>query len=95
MDVQDVKADPVDFVLWKMEKPGEPAWDSPWGRGRPGWHIECSAMSTHCLGADFDIHGGGHDLQFPHHENEIAQSCGAGSKTFVNLWDAQRLRAGG
>ena len=86
VDVQDVKADPVDFVLWKMEKPGEPAWDSPWGRGRPGWHIECSAMSTHCLGADFDIHGGGQDLQFPHHENEIAQSCGASSKTFVNLW---------
>ena len=86
VEVQDVKTDPVDFVLWKMEKPGEPAWDSPWGRGRPGWHIECSAMATHCLGADFDIHGGGHDLQFPHHENEIAQSCGAGSKTFVNLW---------
>ena len=86
VDVQDVKADPVDFVLWKMEKPGEPTWDSPWGQGRPGWHIECSAMSTHCLGADFDIHGGGQDLQFPHHENEIAQSCGAGSKTFVNLW---------
>ena len=86
VDVQDAKTDPVDFVLWKMEKPGEPAWDSPWGRGRPGWHIECSAMSTHCLGADFDIHGGGQDLQFPHHENEIAQSCGAGSKTFVNTW---------
>ncbi len=86
VEIQDVKADPVDFVLWKMEKPGEPAWDSPWGRGRPGWHIECSAMSTHCLGEDFDIHGGGQDLQFPHHENEIAQSCGAGSKTFVNLW---------
>ena len=86
VDVQDDKTDPVDFVLWKMEKPGEPAWDSPWGSGRPGWHIECSAMSTHCLGADFDIHGGGQDLQFPHHENEIAQSCGAGSKTFVNTW---------
>ena len=86
VDVQDDKTDPVDFVLWKMEKPGEPAWDSPWGRGRPGWHIECSAMSTHCLGPDFDIHGGGQDLQFPHHENEIAQSCGAGSKTFVNTW---------
>ena len=86
VDVQEAKTDPVDFVLWKMEKPGEPAWDSPWGRGRPGWHIECSAMSTHCLGADFDIHGGGQDLQFPHHENEIAQSCGAGSKTFVNMW---------
>ena len=86
VDVQDDKTDPVDFVLWKMEKPGEPAWDSPWGRGRPGWHIECSAMSTHCLGPDFDIHGGGQDLQFPHHENEIAQSCGAGSRTFVNTW---------
>ena len=86
VDVQDAKTDPVDFVLWKMEKPGEPAWDSPWGRGRPGWHIECSAMATHCLGTDFDIHGGGQDLQFPHHENEIAQSRGAGSKTFVNLW---------
>ena len=86
VDVQEAKADPVDFVLWKAEKPGEPAWDSPWGRGRPGWHIECSAMSTHCLGNDFDIHGGGQDLLFPHHENEIAQSCGAGSKHFVNLW---------
>ena len=86
VDIQEVKTDPVDFVLWKMEKPGEPAWDSPWGRGRPGWHIECSAMSTQCLGPDFDIHGGGQDLQFPHHENEIAQSCGSGSKTFVNLW---------
>ena len=86
VDVQEAKSDPVDFVLWKMAKPGEPAWDSPWGQGRPGWHIECSAMSTHCLGADFDIHGGGQDLRFPHHENEIAQSCGAGSKTFVNYW---------
>lgn len=86
VDVQEEKADPVDFVLWKREKPGEPAWESPWGRGRPGWHIECSAMSTHCLGDDFDIHGGGQDLRFPHHENEIAQSRGAGSKTFVNTW---------
>ena len=86
VDVQEEKADPVDFALWKAEKPGEPAWDSPWGRGRPGWHIECSAMSTHCLGDDFDIHGGGQDLRFPHHENEIAQSCGAGSRTFVNVW---------
>ena len=86
VDVQEAKSDPVDFVLWKAQKPGEPAWDSPWGRGRPGWHIECSAMSTHCLGADFDIHGGGQDLRFPHHENEIAQSRGSGSKTFVNLW---------
>ena len=86
VDVQEEKTDPVDFVLWKAEKPGEPAWDSPWGRGRPGWHIECSAMSTHCLGDDFDIHGGGQDLRFPHHENEIAQSRGAGSSTFVNTW---------
>ena len=86
VDVQEEKEDPVDFVLWKAEKPGEPAWDSPWGRGRPGWHIECSAMSTHCLGDDFDIHGGGQDLRFPHHENEIAQSRGAGSRTFVNTW---------
>ena len=86
VDVQEEKADPVDFALWKAEKPGEPAWDSPWGRGRPGWHIECSAMSTHCLGEDFDIHGGGQDLRFPHHENEIAQSVGAGSRTFVNVW---------
>ena len=86
VDVQEAKSDPVDFVLWKAQKPGEPAWDSPWGRGRPGWHIECSAMSTHCLGDDFDIHGGGQDLRFPHHENEIAQSRGAGSKRFVNLW---------
>jgi len=86
VDVQEVKDDPVDFVLWKAQKPGEPGWDSPWGRGRPGWHIECSAMSTHCLGNDFDIHGGGQDLQFPHHENEIAQSIGAGSETFVNTW---------
>ncbi len=86
VEVQDVKDDPVDFVLWKAEKPGEPSWESPWGRGRPGWHIECSAMSTHCLGDDFDIHGGGQDLQFPHHENEIAQSRGANSKTFVNVW---------
>ena len=86
VDVQEAKADPVDFALWKSAKPNEPNWDSPWGRGRPGWHIECSAMSTCCLGDDFDIHGGGQDLRFPHHENEIAQSCGAGSKTFVNLW---------
>ena len=86
VDVQEEKTDPVDFVLWKAEKPGEPAWESPWGKGRPGWHIECSAMSTHCLGDDFDIHGGGQDLRFPHHENEIAQSCGAGSSTFVNTW---------
>ncbi|MBI5462064.1 MAG: cysteine--tRNA ligase, partial [Gammaproteobacteria bacterium] len=78
--------DPLDFVLWKAAKSGEPAWDSPWGRGRPGWHIECSAMSTCCLGEHFDIHGGGMDLKFPHHENEIAQSEGATGHTFVNYW---------
>ena len=84
--VQEAKDDPLDFVLWKASKPNEPSWGSPWGPGRPGWHIECSAMSTHCLGEHFDIHGGGQDLQFPHHENEIAQSEGANGKTFVNLW---------
>lgn len=76
----------LDFVLWKKAKPGEPSWDSPWGQGRPGWHIECSAMSTHCLGDTFDIHGGGSDLVFPHHENERAQSECATGKTFVNTW---------
>lgn len=80
------KKDPLDFVLWKAAKPGEPEWDSPWGKGRPGWHIECSAMSGHYLGNHFDIHGGGQDLQFPHHENEIAQSEGAHGHTFVNYW---------
>ncbi len=80
------KRDPLDFVLWKAAKPGEPAWDSPWGRGRPGWHIECSVMSEYHLGSHFDIHGGGQDLQFPHHENEIAQSEGASGHTFVNYW---------
>jgi cysteinyl-tRNA synthetase len=80
------KKDPLDFVLWKAAKPGEPEWDSPWGKGRPGWHIECSAMSGHYLGNHFDIHGGGQDLQFPHHENEIAQSEGAHDHTFVNYW---------
>ncbi|MDE2343016.1 MAG: cysteine--tRNA ligase [Betaproteobacteria bacterium] len=80
------KHDPLDFVLWKAAKPGEPSWPSPWGAGRPGWHIECSAMSEHFLGEHFDIHGGGHDLQFPHHENEIAQSEGAHGHTFVNVW---------
>ncbi|MGH8763842.1 MAG: cysteine--tRNA ligase [Nitrosospira sp.] len=80
------KKDPLDFVLWKAAKPGEPQWDSPWGGGRPGWHIECSAMSEHYLGEHFDIHGGGQDLQFPHHENEIAQSEGAHGHTFVNYW---------
>ena len=80
------KRDPMDFVLWKAAKPGEPAWESPWGPGRPGWHIECSAMSADLLGKHFDIHGGGQDLQFPHHENEIAQSEGAHGCTFVNYW---------
>nr|WP_297496511.1 DALR domain-containing protein [Ferrovum sp.] len=80
------KRDPLDFVLWKSAKPGEPRWPSPWGEGRPGWHIECSVMSECFLGAHFDIHGGGHDLQFPHHENEIAQSEGAHGHAFVNVW---------
>ncbi len=80
------KRDPMDFVLWKAAKPGDPSWDSPWGPGRPGWHIECSAMSEHHLGHHFDIHGGGQDLQFPHHENEIAQSEGAHGCTYVNYW---------
>lgn len=80
------KEDPLDFVLWKSAKPGEAHWPSPWGNGRPGWHIECSAMSTCCLGDTFDIHGGGPDLTFPHHENEIAQSEAATGKTYVNTW---------
>lgn len=84
--IDENKDDPLDFVLWKAVKPDEPFWDSPWGKGRPGWHIECSAMSTCCLGNTFDIHGGGQDLQFPHHENEIAQSEAATGKKFVNLW---------
>ncbi|WP_029135102.1 cysteine--tRNA ligase [Sedimenticola selenatireducens] len=86
VEVDDQKRNPLDFVLWKSAKPGEPSWDSPWGGGRPGWHIECSAMSTCCLGDTFDIHGGGADLTFPHHENEIAQSEGATGKPFVNYW---------
>ncbi len=86
VEVEQEKRDPLDFVLWKAAKPGEPAWDSPWGEGRPGWHIECSAMSTCCLGDTFDIHGGGADLTFPHHENEIAQSEGATGHKFVNYW---------
>jgi len=86
VDIDTAKKDPMDFVLWKMAKPDEPSWGSPWGKGRPGWHIECSAMSTCCLGNHFDIHGGGMDLQFPHHENEIAQSEGATGEKFVNLW---------
>jgi cysteinyl-tRNA synthetase len=86
VDVSGAKHDPLDFVLWKRAKEGEPYWESPWGRGRPGWHIECSAMSTALLGKHFDIHGGGQDLQFPHHENEIAQSEGAHQCKFVNYW---------
>ena len=84
--VNDKKKNPMDFALWKGSKPGEPTWDSPWGAGRPGWHIECSAMSRKYLGDTFDIHGGGEDLTFPHHENEVAQSEGATGKTFVNTW---------
>ena len=86
VEVDEAKDDPLDFVLWKAAKPGEPSWDSPWGRGRPGWHIECSVMSSELLGSRFDIHGGGEDLQFPHHENEIAQSEGASGVHFVNYW---------
>ncbi|MEX2352673.1 MAG: cysteine--tRNA ligase [Gammaproteobacteria bacterium] len=86
VEVQEAKDDPLDFVLWKSAKEDEPGWDSPWGEGRPGWHIECSAMSVATLGATFDIHGGGQDLQFPHHENEIAQSCGATGEPFARLW---------
>jgi cysteinyl-tRNA synthetase len=86
VEVDDRKKNPLDFALWKSSKPGEPAWDSPWGKGRPGWHIECSAMSHHLLGETFDIHGGGADLIFPHHENEIAQSEGATGKPFVRYW---------
>jgi cysteinyl-tRNA synthetase len=84
--VGDAKRDPLDFVLWKHAKPGEPQWTSRWGAGRPGWHIECSAMASETLGRTFDIHGGGPDLVFPHHENEIAQSEGAFGQTFANLW---------
>ncbi|MCF8037444.1 MAG: cysteine--tRNA ligase [Desulfobacteraceae bacterium] len=86
VDVDARKQSPFDFVLWKASKPGEPAWDSPWGRGRPGWHIECSAMSAQYLGETFDIHGGGKDLIFPHHENEIAQSEAAFGKPFARYW---------
>jgi cysteinyl-tRNA synthetase len=86
VQVDDAKLDPLDFVLWKHAKPGEPSWTSPWGDGRPGWHIECSAMSTSLLGSYFDIHGGGEDLKFPHHENEIAQSCAACDTPFVHVW---------
>jgi len=86
VEIGEAKDDPLDFVLWKAAKPGEPSWDSPWGPGRPGWHIECSAMSTEYLGPHFDIHGGGQDLQFPHHENEIAQSEAAHGCHYVNYW---------
>jgi cysteinyl-tRNA synthetase len=86
VEVDVSKRDPLDFVLWKAAKPGEPSWESPWGAGRPGWHIECSAMAMALLGTHFDLHGGGMDLKFPHHENEIAQSCAANDGEFVNLW---------
>src|SRR5262245_61119878 len=86
VEVEEAKEDPLDFVLWKAAKPGEPQWDSPWGPGRPGWHIECSAMSTALLGTHFDLHGGGMDLQFPHQEHEIAQSCSATCAPFVEHW---------
>ena len=86
VEVDESKRDPLDFVLWKHAKPGEPWWDSPWGQGRPGWHIECSAMSVALLGPHFDIHGGGLDLKFPHHENEIAQSCAATGDRFAEIW---------
>ncbi|WP_010490235.1 cysteine--tRNA ligase [Pseudomonas sp. S9] len=86
IEVDESKQDPLDFVLWKGAKPGEPSWTSPWGEGRPGWHIECSVMSTCCLGETFDIHGGGPDLVFPHHENEIAQSEAATGKLYANAW---------
>ncbi|EON94106.1 cysteinyl-tRNA synthetase [Marinobacter lipolyticus SM19] len=86
VDVQEAKRSPADFALWKAAKTGEVSWESPWGNGRPGWHIECSAMSNCCLGETFDIHGGGPDLLFPHHENEIAQSECANGQTFVNTW---------
>ena len=86
IEVDAAKRDPLDFVLWKRAKPGEPAWESPWGPGRPGWHIECSVMSADILGDEFDIHAGGMDLKFPHHENEIAQSCAATGAHFAHLW---------
>ncbi len=86
IDPDDKKHNPFDFALWKYSKPGEPSWDSPWGKGRPGWHIECSAMSSKFLGLPFDIHGGGMDLRFPHHENEIAQAEAATGKEFAKYW---------
>lgn len=86
VEILEIKRDPLDFVLWKLAKPNEPSWDSPWGKGRPGWHIECSAMAMQLLGEHFDIHGGGRDLIFPHHENEIAQSQSATKEKFANTW---------
>jgi cysteinyl-tRNA synthetase len=86
IEIDTAKRDPLDFVLWKRAKPGEPSWQSPWGPGRPGWHIECSVMSADILGDEFDIHAGGMDLKFPHHENEIAQSCAATGAHFAHLW---------
>lgn len=86
VEIKSVKKNPMDFVLWKMSKENEPSWQSPWGNGRPGWHIECSAMNSKELGEHFDIHGGGSDLMFPHHENEIAQSCCAHGGDYVNYW---------
>ena len=86
IEVEKTKHNPLDFVLWKMSKPGEPSWESPWGAGRPGWHIECSAMNNKYLGKEFDIHGGGSDLIFPHHENEVAQSCCANKTPYVHYW---------
>src|SRR5258705_2999926 len=86
VEVDEAKRSPMDFALWKAAKPGEPAWDSPWGKGRPGWHIECSAMSMKYLGPTFDMHGGGMDLMFPHHENELAQSECCTGQTFARFW---------
>ena len=86
IEVDERKEHPIDFALWKAAKLGEPAWDSPWGRGRPGWHIECSAMANRYLGPTIDIHSGGVDLKFPHHENEIAQSEAANGCRFANFW---------
>ncbi|MBS7023686.1 MAG: cysteine--tRNA ligase, partial [Haemophilus parainfluenzae] len=86
IEINEIKKNPMDFVLWKMSKENEPSWPSPWGAGRPGWHIECSAMNCKQLGEHFDIHGGGSDLMFPHHENEIAQSCCAHGRQYVNYW---------
>ena len=86
IEVEKTKHNPLDFVLWKMSKPGEPSWESPWGAGRPGWHIECSAMNNKYLGKEFDIHGGGFDLKFPHHENEIAQEEAHDHRNIANIW---------